>query len=334
MRNVRLILSGLLGAAALSIPAPAPARTGIVADSQGRLYFVDPSRGRVWRLDRDGRLTALARGERHDFITLRDNGSLSVLHQHDPIQMRWVFHDIAPDGAITEMVRQSPIPNPAGALTMDGAGAIYFMNLSELLMLGADGQVSVWARPLVIQGPRAAGFGPAGALYVIDSNGVRLARQGVPEATFLAGGYDAGQADARAGAARFDRPTALTVDSAGNVYVADFGNARVRKIAPDGQVSTVAESRGAWRPTGVTLADGRVYILERARDYDSQVSPPLIALVADLVGSPRIRRLDPDGTVVTVAHVRRWPVLGSAAALPAVLAAALLIRRAQRRSRS
>src|SRR5262249_36399971 len=46
--------------------------------------------------------------------------------------------------------------------------------------------------------------------------------------------------DGPATQARFDRPEAVAVDDAGNLYVADTHNHRIRRIAPDGTVSTLA----------------------------------------------------------------------------------------------
>jgi serine/threonine-protein kinase len=54
----------------------------------------------------------------------------------------------------------------------------------------------------------------------------------------------AGAIDANGGAARFRGPQGITIDSAGNLYVADRGNFTIRKITPNGLVSTLAGSAG------------------------------------------------------------------------------------------
>ena len=54
-----------------------------------------------------------------------------------------------------------------------------------------------------------------------------------------------GQIDGPAGTTRFAAPIGITVDSTGNVYVADYGNGVIRKIRPAGAVTTLAGWAGA-----------------------------------------------------------------------------------------
>jgi len=53
-------------------------------------------------------------------------------------------------------------------------------------------------------------------------------------------GSGPGTNDGPSAVARFDGPTGIAVDSAGNVYVADTGNNTIRKVAPTGEVTTLA----------------------------------------------------------------------------------------------
>jgi len=58
--------------------------------------------------------------------------------------------------------------------------------------------------------------------------------------TTFAGDGVAGTIDGPRAGARFDQPTALSVDASGRLFVSDNGAHRIRRIAPDGTITTVA----------------------------------------------------------------------------------------------
>lgn len=132
----------------------------------------------------------------------------------------------------------------------------------------------VWWRGLVYkaQGPAprpGGGAAPPPAADVLTLFG----RDYVTVDTF-AGDLEPGDADGPGYNARFDRPTGLTMDGAGTLYVADTGNHRIRTVRPDGTVSTFAGSvqgfadgpAGQARfnaPCGVCFApDGSLYVAD------------------------------------------------------------------------
>jgi sugar lactone lactonase YvrE len=102
----------------------------------------------------------------------------------------------------------------------------------------------------------SAGVGGGGG----NGPDVVLALVGVTVST-VAGSGMAGDDDGLAGAAQFDNPVNLTLDELGNLYVADFDNSRVRKIAmPLGDVSTLVAG-GIVRPFGITFdVSGQLYV--------------------------------------------------------------------------
>ncbi|WP_208506260.1 SMP-30/gluconolactonase/LRE family protein, partial [Roseivirga sp. E12] len=80
-------------------------------------------------------------------------------------------------------------------------------------------------------------------LYVADNNNHSI-RKITPTGivTTIAGNGVEGYVDDTGAAARFDNPAHLSSDAVGNLYVADFGNKRIRKVTVDGKVTTLAGS--------------------------------------------------------------------------------------------
>lgn len=69
---------------------------------------------------------------------------------------------------------------------------------------------------------------------------VALAAPDEPIVSTVAGNGNAGYVYGPAADAEFYVPGGIAVDTAGNLYITDTGNYRIRKITPDGAVSTVA----------------------------------------------------------------------------------------------
>lgn len=84
--------------------------------------------------------------------------------------------------------------------------------------------------------------------------------QGAQSST-IAGSFQSGTADGPASTARFRNPANVAVDSANNVYVADYDNNLVRKIDPVGNVSTVFSNPNFVNPFGIaTNSSGTVFV--------------------------------------------------------------------------
>lgn len=115
--------------------------------------------------------------------------------------------------------------------------------------------------------------------------------------TTIAGGRPAGTVDGPVETARFDGPSDVAVDGQGSIYVADCWGHRIRKIGPDGFVSTVAggdhPEAGRW-----VSRDGRGTQARFLSPCAIVLSPDGYLYVAE---QTRIRRLSPSGRVSTFA---------------------------------
>ena len=160
---------------------------------------------------------------------------------------------------------------------------------------GRDGVIDGPASASRFSDPYGVAIGPRGVVYVADggeANRIRLIQPDGAVST-LAGGRE-GFADGIGAAAAFHTPSAVALDHEGNLYVADTGNHAIRKVAPDGAVTTVAGSGSPGYLDGVG----------RAAQFNGPVGIAVddagIVYVADTYND-RIRRIAPDGTVTTLA---------------------------------
>jgi len=160
---------------------------------------------------------------------------------------------------------------------------------------GQDGVLDGAAPASRFSDPYGVAIGPRGAIYVADGGEANRIRVVQPDGAVstLAGGKE-GFVDGLGAAAAFNTPSAIVLDHLGNLYVADTGNHAIRRIAPDGAVTTLA---GNGSP-------GYVDGIGRAAQFNGPVGIAVddagIVYVADTYND-RIRRIAPDGTVTTLA---------------------------------
>src|SRR5437588_7750131 len=155
------------------------------------------------------------------------------------------------------------------------------------------------AREARFNDPFGVAVAPDGSVYVADAGESNRIRKITPsgEVSTLAGGRE-GFADGAGAGASFNTPSALATDGERNIYVADTGNNRVRKISPDGNVTPLAgDGTAGFRdgPASQAEFDAPVGV---AVDKDGN------AYVADTYND-RVRVVTKDGVVKTIAGVGR-----------------------------
>jgi sugar lactone lactonase YvrE len=238
-----------LGSAAVRAPAVRLVAAGdVVVDADGSLVVADVLGNQVVRLT-GTRLTRLARLEFPVEVALDPGGGIAVVTEERRVQ------HISAGGVRTI----------AGTTTPGFSG---------------DGGPATAAQ---LDQPTSITYDARGNLFITELGG-RIRRVDAATGTISTfagvGGQGFGGDGGPAVRAQLDRPHGLAVGPDGTVYFGDTFNNRVRKVAPDGTISTVAA--GLSTPNDVTLgADGALY----ATDY----------------GSNRIVQIDPGGVVSSVA---------------------------------
>jgi sugar lactone lactonase YvrE len=269
--------------------------SGIVVTAEGVVYFVDNSppapegsgREIVWKLEKNGKLTASERGGGH-WLALDAGGAFAGVDFAE-----WFRERKAPNfQTVTPLATFGPslVACDGQPFVFGRDGNLYYArgNL-ELARLTPEGKVSVVAPGMLADADRRGGIkgiasGPDGSIYLSYPGAVqKVSGDGrtsvVAENIKLEGAGAGARTDLRG----------LAVDEKGVVYAADSGGRRVIKIAPDGKVTTVLKAEG-WIPTGVAVGGGDVYVLE----FDD--APPT-------VWRPRVRKLTTDGKITVLAEI-------------------------------
>ncbi|MBS1524734.1 MAG: hypothetical protein JST19_03735 [Bacteroidetes bacterium] len=297
---------------------------GIAVDSSGNVYVADSRNDKIRKITRDGMVSTLAgsgkdgaadgKGESASFffpvaITAGPDGNVYVADTHNSL-----LRKITPGGVVTtiagkDAVQTKDLPdslrridNPYGiAVARDGS--VYFTNWAKDLVekMTPEGKITIIAgnnNPGAKDGvgarasfylPEGIAIDKAGNLYVADcyNNMIRkVSKDG--RVTTLAGKpgkKNFGSKDGKGAAASFSHPCGIAVDKKGNVYVADVGNNKVRKITPDGMVTTLAGSgvRGSangdpktasfYHPYGVAVdRDGNIFVADYQNNLIRKIS--------------------------------------------------------------
>ena len=157
-----------------------------------------------------------------------------------------------PFAGSTDGVAATASFNQPQGLTQDSAGNFYVADTGNhtIRRVAADGTVSTLAGAAGVTGttdgsgsaarfnqPTGIAFGPDGDLYVADRSNNRIRRVTTAGVVSTYAGGNAGFADGAPAAALFNSPQGLAVAANGDVLVADYSNARVRRIARSGTVA-------------------------------------------------------------------------------------------------
>ena len=344
------------GSPAVMLAFSAP--RNLALDVSGNLYISDFGGQRVYRMAVDGSVTTVA-GTGVAGAS-GDNGAAVLAQLNAPAGLAFDSHGalyIADSGNhLVRKVAHGLISSFARAvtptgLTFDGAGTLYVADISsgDIAVIPAAGSpsnfavaaVDVWfasgagvyasvGNHAVLAGPKGAGItvagggnmadgdgGPAtdarlnhpagvaidtaGNVYIADRDNNRIRRVGSDGTITTAAGTGAIGNSGDGGLAveaQLSGPESVTVDGAGNMYIADTGNQRVRKVTPDGKIAA-ATSLGLLTPVyAIADSSGKLYIADAAAGKILTAgSNGVPATLVTGLSSPRGLALDSQGNL-------------------------------------
>lgn len=264
---VAIVFMGVL----LTATAEAHPAWGIAVDRQGQVYFSDLKT--IWKIDVQGKVSVFkADGHTHD-LNIDETGNVYGEHNFSSI---W---KMTPAGAFSYLFAPDANSPRGVSIWKDRGGNMYSVEQNNhikretlLLKRTPSGKVSVLAGGRYGhadgKGSRAKfsnivgmTFGPDGSLYVVDSSGIRKVTMDGGVTTLVRQiKLENASENSAGGSSLFG----IAVDPQSNVFVADYGNRRVLKVTPSGQITTLVRTAEPWFPTGVAGRGSEIYILEEA----------------------------------------------------------------------
>jgi sugar lactone lactonase YvrE len=202
---------------------------GIAVDAAGTVYVADTGNNTIRRISTNGIVTTLAGMAGQPGST---NGPGASARFRNP----WgVAVDRADNVYVADMSNDTIRKIKPSGMVVTVAG-----------QAGIIGNIDGFGTDAQFNNPFAIAVDDGGNLYVSDSanNLIRKISPSRVVSTLAGLPGNAGNTDGNGDGARFWNPQGLTVDRAGNIYVADTGNNLIRKITPMGEVTTVAGLSG------------------------------------------------------------------------------------------
>ena len=256
---------------------------GVAVDLIGNVYFTDEINNRIRKIDTFGVITTIAGNGTPGFFG--DTGPATLAQLYSP-------RGIAVDGSGN--VFFSDYGN-SRIREITPSGMIYTFAGNGLATFSGDGGLAYAAG---LNFPWGLAIDGAGNMFIADQVNCRVRKVNTSGIISTIGGTGFASFSGDGGAATaamIQYPMGVALDGAGNIYVADNGNNRVRKINSSGIISTIAGSPVfGFTGDGGPSTDARLYLPEGiATDAAGNV------YIADL-NNKRIRQINTSGIINTI----------------------------------
>ena len=271
---------------------------GVAVDASGNHYIADTGSHRIRKVSPAGIISTIAgngtRGSSGDgglatAASLSDPWGMAVdasgnLYIADTGNRR--IRKVSPDGIIRTVAGNVD----ATAVAVDASGNLYIADTRQIRKVSPDGIISTVAGTADAIHPGGVALDASGNLYIADQgNCIRKVSPAGIISTFAGSGTQGFSGDGGpATAASLNNPFGVAVDAAGNLYIADTFNYRIRKVSPAGIISTVAGDgvrnfsgdglpatmSSLYDPLGVTVdASGNLYIADMGNNRIRKLVP-------------------------------------------------------------
>ena len=207
-----------------AVNAQLNAPNGVAVDSAGNLYIADGGNHRVRRVSADGVIR-----------TVVGNGTIGVSGDNGPATSATLS---SPTGVALDSAGNLYIADEIGLVRKVSGGVITTVAGNGTQGFSGDNGPATSAQ---LRRPYGVAVDSAGEVYIADSGNDRIRKVSAGIITTVAGsGTDSfGGDNGPATSVTLSNPTGVALDSRGNLYIAEFGSYRIRKVS-GGMITTLA----------------------------------------------------------------------------------------------